>query len=315
VDDYQSAPVTVSNGRYYGLTIAPPAAYAGKTVTFHLDGVKADQEITFQSRNINLSYPLTFPGLPEPTPTPTPVPTETPIPSPTPQTARPAIYSGLIVVAGGSVPVDATLVARVGYYESLPALIEGSSYRNLVIDPRDVTLIGRGIEFILNGVGARTTDTYLSGGSRTDFDLVFVGLPTPTPSPTPRPTATVVPPTPRPTATAVPPTPVPTATAVPPTPIPTATVVPPTPRPTATVVPPTPIPTATAVPPTPTATTAPTAAPPQPTQTPTPSGGGCLAAGDGSMTAGLSNILLLIAPLGFVAGYRRLRRPDRRARG
>ena len=318
VDGYQSEPVTVSNGRYNGLTVAPPeAAYVGKTVTFHLNGVKADQEITFQSGNINLSYPLTFPGLPEPTPTPTPVSTSTPVPSPTPHVALPAIYSGLIVVAGGSVPTDATLVARVGYYESVPALIEGGSYRNLVVDPRDTALIGRNVEFILNGTRARTSDIYRSGGTKTDFDLVFVGLPTPTPSPTPRPTTTAVPPTPRPTATAVPPTTVPTATAVPPTPRPTATAVPPTPMPTATAVPPTPQPTATVVPPTPvpTAITVATTATPQPTQTPASSGGGCLAAGDGSITAGLSNILLLIAPLGFVAGYRRLWRPNRRIRG
>jgi hypothetical protein len=95
----------------------------------------------------------------------------------------------------------------------------------------------------------------------------------------------------------------PTATAIP-------TPVPPTATPTP--VPPTAIPTP--VPPTP--TTAPavltaTAVAAAPSPTPTPSGGGCFSTfGQAPAMAGLGNVLLLLAPLGLIAG-RKIRRSGR----
>ncbi len=289
VRDYQSEPVTVRNGRYTALTVGPPdSTYAGVTITFHLDSVQADQTDTFIAaflptiRTLN----LTFSGLPQP---PTPEPTATPTVTPTPVAALPSVYSGLIIVAGGAVPADAELVARIGSYESLPAVVSGEDYRNLVIDPGETSLIGETISFFLNGIESRTTDTYGSGRTRSDFDLVFVGVPTPTPTPT----ATPVPPTPTPTATPVPPTP--TSTALPPNP---------TPTPTPTV---TPEPTETPVPPSPTATTSP---PPAPTATAAPAGGGCFASLDAPVASGVANALLMVAPLALIAGYRRYRRRE-----
>ena len=255
---------------------------------------------------IDARFKLTFPQLPVPTPTVTPIP---PTVTPTPVVALPAVYSGTLVVAGGTVPVGAVLEARIGGYRSAPAVIEGEGYINLVVDPQDLGLAGGTIDFFLNGVKSSISHTYQSGSFTRGFDLVFTGLPTPTPTPLP-PTPTPVPPT----ATPVPPTPVPpTATPVPPTPTPvppTATPVAPTSTPvppTATSVPPTP----TLVPPTPTAApvvAAPaTAAPPTPSPTTEPTDGDCLAASNAPVAAGLANVLLLVAPLGIIAGYRRSR--------
>ena len=95
--------------------------------------------------------------LPEPTPTPTPIP---PTPTPTPVVTDPGVFSGMIVVAGGSVPSEAMLVARVGDYESPPASIQGENYRNLVVDPQDGSYVGQPIEFYLNESKSRTTVTF-----------------------------------------------------------------------------------------------------------------------------------------------------------
>ncbi len=320
---YESSPVTVTAGQFLGLDIAPlDGALVGSPVTFHLGGtVQADQSIRFSPLFEAGHLDLTFPSLPEPTVTPTPEPTEIPTATPTVAAALPAVYSGNIVVAGGHVPAGATLVARIGSYESPPAEIQGDSYSNLVIAPNDTALLGQAIVFALAGVESETSEIYESGKINQALTLVFVGLPTPTPTPVP-PTATPVPPTATPvppTATPVPPTatPVPpTATPVPPTatPVPpTATPVPPTATPvppTATPVPPTatPVPpTATPVPPTatpvpPTATPvppAPTAVPTAaPTATPVPESSG----GMGTLILILA-LVVVLAAAGGVGAY------------
>ena len=70
------------------------------------------------------------------TPVPTEPPTDTPTSTPAPEEARPSVYSGSVVVAGGTVPKGAVVVARVGDYESFPAVIgDDETYRNLVVDP------------------------------------------------------------------------------------------------------------------------------------------------------------------------------------
>ncbi len=279
---YESEPIQVVGGQFQGLGVGPQDPNTvGATITFYLDGaVQADQTATYRpgfrrGADLDETIALTFSMLPEPTPTPTPEPTATPTITPTPQAVNPAVYSGPIIIAGGVVPENVTLIARLGAYESFPAVISGSNYLNLVVAPSDPTLLGKPITFLLNGHPAEETDVYTSGKIDQNFPLVFVGLPLPTstPAPTATPTPTPVPPTSTPTPvpptstptpvpptstpTPVPPTatPVPpTATPVPPTPVPpTATPVPPTPvPPTTTPVPPTPVPpTATPVPPTP----------------------------------------------------------------
>ena len=191
--DYETAPVTTSEGGYIGLTVAPPdESYVGKTITFHMDGVQAaetDTSIQPSLPIVKRGFTLTFATLP---PTPTPTPTATPFP--------PTVYSGTIVVAGGEVPADAILIARVGSYVSPPAKVEGNNYRNLVVTPIDPTAIeGLAVEFFLNGVRSSTTDTFAPGVFKTGFGLVFSGLPTPTPTPLPTPTPTATPiPTPTP---------------------------------------------------------------------------------------------------------------------
>ncbi len=283
IGTYESAPVEVRNGRYSSLVVAPPdASFSGRTITFHLEGVQANQTDTFAAGKRNLSFNLTFPRLPEPTPTPTPF------------VISPMVYSGNIVIAGGTVPPGATLVARVGSYESAPAVIEGQRYSNLVLLPEDESLVGQPVEFFLNGVKSAphpVAQVFTPGESRT-LDLVFFNVPTPTPTSTP------VPPTPTP----VPPTATPTRTPMPPTPTP----VPPTATPTSTPVPPTP----TSVPatPTPRPTNTPAVAQPSPTPTPEVSGGGCSAPLGGSAgMAGLASFLLLVAPVAMLIGRRRLR--------
>ncbi len=291
---YESEPIQIVGGGFEGLGVGPPdSTTVGATITFHLDGiVQADQTATYQpgfrrGQDLDETVALTFSMLPASTPTPTPEPTATPTITPTPMIANPAVYSGPIVIAGGTVPENAKLVARVGTYETLPAVITGNSYANLVIAPHDPNLLGEQITFLLNGFAAEETAVYESGKIDQNFPLVFVGLPLPTSTPTPVPparTPTPVPtstPTPvPPTATPPPPTPVPparTPTPVPtstPTPVPpTATPPPPTPVPPART--PTPVPTSTPTPVPPTATppppttVPPTATPPPPTTVPT----------------------------------------------
>ena len=290
VGAYESASVTVKNGRYAGLAVGPPdSSFAGRRITFLLEGVPATQTDTFILSGVPIlkgSFDLSFPGLPTPTPTATPVP---PTVTPTPRVALPAVYSGFVIVAGGTVPDRPELVARIGDYESLPATIDGEQYRNLVVDPDDIGLVGQTTEFFLNGVKARTTSAYESGKVDRAFDLIFSGLPTPTP--------TALPPTATPTVTA-------TASPVPPTA--TATQLPPTATPTATpTVTPTSVPTPTPTTPTMDATRLALLNPP----TPAPSGGGCnLLAGGSPGMAGAGNLMSLLGPLGLIAAYRRLRR-------
>ena len=259
---YEAEPVQVVGGRFRGLTIGlDNSNLLGSLVTFYLNGeVPSDQSVKLVPLGGEF-LELTFPRLPTPPPTPTPAPTQVPTITPTPRSALPAVYSGPIVILGGTVSPDAKLVARVGSYVSIPAVISGNSYLNLVIAPNDVDLLGEEIRFLLDGIEASTRGTYESGEITQNHTLVFVGVPTPTPTPTNTPTPTPTnTPTPRPTST---PTPVPTST---PTPVPTST---PTPMPTST---PTPVPTSTPTPvPTRTPTPVPTNTPtPVPTSTPTP---------------------------------------------
>lgn len=321
---YETAPVTVKDGRYLLLMVSPPdSTFVDKTITFHLDGVQAHQTERFEpgkegpTKGSLLVLNLTFSNLPLPTPTPVPEPTSTPTSTPTPQVAHPAVFSGSVVVAGIRVPPGSQLVAQIGDYESFPAVIEeDDTYRNLVVDPNEFGLIGETITFYLNGVLSRTSDLYESGSINKEFDLVFVGVPTVTPVP---PTATPVPPTPTATPTATP-TPVPTAT---PTPVPpTATPIPPTPTPTPTATP-TPIPTATATPVPPTATLVPPTSTPTPpaavlpfitTTTPARPAGQCIAVVGAPLASGLANLLFLLAPVGMILGHRRVGGPALRRR-
>ena len=123
----------------------------------------------------------------------------------------------------------------------------------------------------------------------------------PTPTPTPTPSAVPTPTPPPPTVT---PTPSPII-AVPPTP--EATVLTPTPTSTATPSPTaTPVPAPVDMPPTATPKTV-AAEPAEATATPAPAptGGFCTVSLDAPVTAGVLNVLLLLAPLGMIAGFRR----------
>ena len=279
---YEAEPVPVVGGQFRGLTVGVnDSDLLGSVVTFYLNGeVPSNQTVKLVSLGVE-SLHLTFPRLPTPPPPPTPTPTLAPTSTPTPRPTLPAVYSGPIVVLGGTVSPDAELVARVEDYVSIPAVIAGNSYLNLVIAPNDVDLLDKEITFLLDGVEASKREVYESGKITQNHTLVFVGVPTPMPTPTstptPRPTSTPTPeptstPTPRPTSTLTPvlptstPTPIPTST---PTPVPTST---PTPAPTST---PTPIPTSTPTPaptstPTPIPTSTPTPVPPTSTPTPVP---------------------------------------------
>ena len=172
IGEYESDPVTTTGGgRYSVLTVSPGnRTLDGETITFHLNGsVQASETDTLASpvfpsfKTLNLS----FANLP---PTPTPSPTTTPM------VIQPGAYSGQIVVPGGT-PANAVLTARVGSYESLPAVIQGSQYSNLVVAVSDPSLVGQPVQFFLNGVASTTTDTFQSGAVKSDFALIFVGLP------------------------------------------------------------------------------------------------------------------------------------------
>jgi len=216
VRDYISEPRPIIDSRYQFLIVHPPDdSYNKDIVTFTINEVRAVEYDVFiiALPRVVKNFDLTFPTLPQPTPTATPVP---PTPTKTPQVTLPSAYTGEIIIAGGTTPPDSTLVARVGGYESLPAFINGNLYTGLVLDPRDLSLVGGTVEFILNGFTASNTGIYQSGTSNGEFDLIFVGIPTatPTPVPTDTPAAATATPTATPTftPTSVPPTETPTAT-------------------------------------------------------------------------------------------------------
>ena len=336
--DYISPSVTVANGRYVGLTVGPPnVSFAGQLVTFHIETVQADETAKFIAYSLPVvlsGFNLSFPNLPIPTPTVTPTPTQTPT------VAAPASYSGMVFVPGGAIPGIAQIVARIGSdYESHPVLVDSNTGEyGLFVDPLDINLIGRTVEFFINGVKARTTVIYESGVSNRNLDVIFTDFPTPIPTETPvPPTVTPIPvetpvtptETPALTATPVPPTktlvPTATKTAVPPTqtPVPTATETPTT----ALVAPVAPVPptikkptpvvakTQTPTPEPPTATPAPVAS------TPTESPEAPVAEDDGeragtcnsthsdtSILGGAGNLLLLFAPLGAILALKKSRR-------
>ena len=207
---YQSEPVTVSDGEYKFLTVAPPnTGFTGQTVTFFIDDIAAAETDTWASGKFDSSFDLSFPNLPEPTPTPSPIPTDTPTPAPipptpintpTPTVAEPMTFAaGLIIVTDGVLPPDAVLTARIGEaYESPPSAILTSDgqYGGLVVDPKDNSFIGQEIRFFVSGQPARTTIPFESGGLRRQFDIIFTAdFSTPTPLPTvrPEPTPTATP--------------------------------------------------------------------------------------------------------------------------
>ena len=92
---WESRPVTTSSGRYLNLAVgATDRSYLGGTITFHTDGVQAQQTGMFTELLLpqEVTLNLTFPAIP-PTPTPTPMPTSTPTqmpPTPT-QTSTPIL--------------------------------------------------------------------------------------------------------------------------------------------------------------------------------------------------------------------------------
>ncbi len=336
--DYISPSVTVANGRYVGLTVGPPnVSFAGQLVTFHIETVQADETAKFIAYSLPVvlsSFNLSFPNLPIPTPTVTPTPTQTPT------VAAPASYSGMVFVPGGAIPGIAQIVARIGSdYESHPVLVDSNTGEyGLFVDPLDINLVGRPVEFFINGVKARTTVIYESGVSNRNLDVIFTDFPTPIPTETPvPPTVTPIPvetpvtptETPALTATPVPPTktlvPTATKTAVPPTqtPVPTATETPTT----ALVAPLAPVPptikkpapvvakTQTPTPEPPTATPAPVAS--TPTESPEAPvteddgerAGTCNSThSDTSILGGAGNLLLLFAPLGAILALKKSRR-------
>ena len=287
-DDYESRPVVIEDGRYRVLRVAPPDnSFQGDTITFHLDGVQAEQTDRFSPGGIKLRFNLTFPRIPEPTPTAAPI------------VVAPSVYSGVIVVAGTVVPQDAELVAVVGDYESAPALITGQSFVSLVVAPGEEVFTGMPVQFFLNRVPATGVTEVFGPGVNKTITLVFIGVPTPT--------ATTVPPTP--TFTPEPPAPAPTPAPTPAPPTATPTQEPPTPTRV-----PTRMPTATPteVPPTQTPVVIVVTATPEGEAAPVAEEGGggpCSAAfGRAPTLAGTLNVLALFAPLGLIAGYRRWRR-------
>lgn len=280
-NEYETEPVFTENGSAF-LKIVPNIPDAtGRIVTVYVDTVPIDQELVYTPGLTDYNRPVTIPNLPLPTPTPSPIP------------VLPAVYSGTVTIAGAKVQEGMVLVARIGdTYETFPANLEGPNFTGLVIVTTDDTLVGKPVEFYLNGVAATHSPGPFVPGKNQRLDLVFLGVPTP------EPTATTAPS--EPTSTPVPPTPVPvpTATATPrivtatPTTVPTATTVPPTNTPIVVLA---------------TATTGPGDGTAEPEVT--EESGGCGSAHVPMGTAAI-NMLLLMGPLAMIGGakYRRRRK-------
>jgi len=68
IKDYVSPPVITKNGRYIALTVGPPdESYSKNEITFHLDGVQADQKTNYISGSVPQvkTLDLTFSKVPE----------------------------------------------------------------------------------------------------------------------------------------------------------------------------------------------------------------------------------------------------------
>ncbi len=87
IEDYQSKPVTTSNGAYANLIVSPlSTSYLYKSVTFHIpaSGVQAFETELFRGGPEERYLALTYPTLPVPAPTPAPSPVPAPSPTPAP---------------------------------------------------------------------------------------------------------------------------------------------------------------------------------------------------------------------------------------
>ncbi len=105
------------------------------------------------------------------------------------------IYFGSASVNGEPVPDGQAIIARVGDYESKPAIVTQGRYESLSVSA-SASLTGQTISFFLGDVPADQTDTYQDRGIpiiKTGFNLTFSGLPEPTPLPTPIPADTPIP--------------------------------------------------------------------------------------------------------------------------
>ena len=294
VGDWVTGSVPIKNGVFTALAVGPIApenkpntTYNNLPISFYIFDIPADQTDIFKVRGlpkVQFDFELTFAKLPEPTPTPTPIPTATPV------VAQPSVYSGPLIISGTSEPPsNGILVAKVGPYTSAPALIDGESYKNLILNPSDISFEGMKIEFYLNGYKSLTTDVFKNGSFNLAFPLLFTAIPEATATPVP--------------ATAIPPVVIPTVTPTPVPPIIKTIIVTPTPLPPTS----TPIPTntPTPIPPTPIVLVV-TATPESNNPTPVPlDSGGCFSTnGDLSITTGAANLFFLISPILFIICYR-----------
>lgn len=82
IDTYASETVTTTGGKYSFLIVGPlSAAFEGKTVTFWVNGIRANETDTFvsgASKTLNLTV-VVVAATPTPTPTPTPVRVNLPV--------------------------------------------------------------------------------------------------------------------------------------------------------------------------------------------------------------------------------------------
>ncbi|MYA62634.1 MAG: hypothetical protein F4X94_08700, partial [Dehalococcoidia bacterium] len=105
------------------------------------------------------------------------------------------IYFGSASVNGEPAPDGQPIIARVGDYESKPAIVTQGRYESLSVSA-SASLTGQTISFLLGDVPADQTDTYQPHGIpviKTGFNLTFSSLPEPTPLPTPIPADTPIP--------------------------------------------------------------------------------------------------------------------------
>ena len=218
----------------------------------------------------------------------------------------------VVELGGASVVIE---VHNLGGLKVLTRPGPGDPWEELTFELRED--VDGGASVIVSGLASFSDIALVLDNDTVEQARQQLGIPTPTPLPTatPEPTATPTPTaTPEPTATPTP-TATPESTA---TPLPTSTPAPTsTPKPPAKPQPATPtatatpglailVPTATSQPVIPGATRE--AAATEPTPPPAPSGGFCSSPQPGApLTAGLGNLLLLMAPLALILGRRGLR--------
>lgn len=97
----------------------------------------------------------------------------------------PEFFNGAVTIEDGSSAEGLFITAQIEDYSSVPVVVQGGRYENLIVAPPDDTFRGKLITFNIDGVQAQETLAFTSGSFDLNLTLTFPNVPAPTPTPTP----------------------------------------------------------------------------------------------------------------------------------